>query len=195
MVSDFPSSHARRSFMIANRTRSGWLTIPWPWPLGWIGVNRPSSPQTHERLRPRPLWGLNKKGWLMNKDVKQCVGPYFWRDSQPTISLFAAATSRASLSCHYRRTSHGSGVASQRQERGGGVPSDLLFLRSQKGLFGCGRRRRGKEATPSLFLVIKGFWGTAWSKLLSAEFKDILLKLLKCPCAHAASRLHMWMVR
>lgn len=49
--------------------------------------------------------------------------------------------------------------------------------------------------SPSFFLVIKGFWGTAWKKFLSAEFKDIPFKLPDCQCAQTASRFNMWTPR
>lgn len=128
-----------------------------------------------------------EKGLVNGKKcVSQCVGPYCWLVSQPTVPLFAAVTSGVSLSCHYRQTSHGYGVVSQRQDRRQETEG-AVWMRE--------REMRGGDFPPLLFLLIKGFWGTAQRKLLSAEFKDILLKLLKCLCAHAASRLHMWTVR
>lgn len=53
--------------------------------------------------------------------------------SQSTaVPLFSATTSRASLSCHYRQTSYGSGVASQRRERGGGGGVSLRSVVSEE---------------------------------------------------------------
>lgn len=90
-------------------------------------------------------------------------------------------------------------MASQRQERSGGGAAFRSVVSEEPdggcldegGIKGEAEKRLGVERFYPLFLVIKGFWGTAQRKLLSAEFKDILLKLLKCLNAHAASRLHM----
>lgn len=106
--------------------------------------------------------------------------------SQPTVPLFSAATSRVSLSCHYRQTSHGSGVALRRQEKGWGVLSDLLVLRRLKGLFGWGRHtgRNGKIWEEDNFY--SSFW---WLKVFGG-----LLKGNSCQLSSRTSFLSCWNV-
>lgn len=72
-----------------------------------------------------------------------------------------------SLSCHYLQTSHGSGVALQRQERGGGVLSDVVSEEA-KGAFWMRQKRQDMRGGELFFLVlvIKGFLGDCLEETL-----------------------------
>lgn len=69
------------------------------------------------------MWAEEKEDKLKFKSV---CWPYCWLVSHAPIPLFSTATSRVSLSCHYRQASHGCGVAWQRQEKGGGEGRDAF---------------------------------------------------------------------
>lgn len=143
------SSPSRLPDLIVCHKRNG-VSLPW----------EPCLEETRSCLiinKTGPVWHPH---FYCPSYVKQgiCFYFYFWLISHPTVPLFEAAASWVSLSCHYRQTSHGSGVPSQRQEKGGWlgwVLSDLLFLRDRRG---CsdeggieGARDKGRKLFPPLF--------------------------------------------
>lgn len=91
-----------------------------------------------------------------------------------------------SLSCHYQQTSHGCGVALQRQKRGVGLLLDWSFFKRKKGL---GTKQRDKQkyvqetVFPAFLLVIKGFGGLLRGNSCQMSSRTFFLAALsKCTC-------------
>lgn len=138
-------------------------------------VNRCShtSPQnTWLTAVQEPMWSERKGEGRFA--VKLCVGPSGWLACQPIVPGVAAATGGVSLSCHYQQTSHGSGMASQRQERGGESLHMCCFCGDGRGCVDEGERAKKSGGFSPSCLWLKVFRSCLREDLVSCTF------LLRC---------------